>query len=581
MSHRPSRLIRAWAALGALALLIGVVASLASPVVAQDDDNDQPFGAITSQQLIAAELEAGGLDYDTSLIYRAYALFGDPRLPEAYSGAGSLGEDVALFHEVVRAWDTLSPEAQEQLTPFIVRPTDERSVFAPRVRRGIQLEAGGAAQKEGCTNGWTSADSKAHPGAFKVWIACVGDYEGDLERAVAIIDEFWQPAIDVMGPPLPDTGGPDAGGDPALDFYFVEDDPKQPPRADAPSALGDSTLAVAIPAAPFEGNKASGFMVARRARLKSEGVKLDLAHEFFHILQNAHNQQIAFGFRSVPFGRFDILDYVEYWFVEATAVWMESYLYRDKIDPDTVVGEVYGRFINTFEFDEPIYYSPDRSSSEFGHIYAAFIWFYFVEQEAGPETIAQMWRNLQEVEQDDWGGALAALDAAFPFEENFREFAVRNLNLELEPGDPISPSYSDLDPNFPEGIRPPLVVGEGSDRRLEPATDDVPERIVGDTIKSLSAHYYYFVPTDDVARLTLDFRNLKPGEALDVDMIVNIEGKGWERRQLDPSQPITFCRANPDDNVAAFYLVLSNHEMDEATSVTGTFSVRATTDACS
>ncbi|MER3436621.1 MAG: hypothetical protein C4346_02805 [Chloroflexota bacterium] len=580
MTSSRSRAVTAWTVVGMLVLIAGMIAPLSRPAAAQDDE--PTYGALTSQQLIAAELQSGALDYGDSLVYRAYALFGDPRLPEAFAGAGSLGEDVSLFHEILRAWDTLTPEEQNQLTPFIVRPTDERSVFARRVRQGIQLEAGGAAEaaKKGCVNGWASARSQAHPGAFKVWVACIGTYEADLKRAVAIIDEFWQPEIDIMGPPKPDLGGEAAGGDTALDFYFIEDDATQPPRADAPSTLGESTLAVAIPAEPFEGKSSSGFMVARRARLKSDGVKLDLAHEFFHILQNAHNQEIAFGYRSVPYGRFDILDYVEYWFVEATAVWMESYMYRGKINPDTLVSEVYGRFINTFQSHQPIYYSPDRDSADFGHIYAAFIWFYFVEQEAGPETIAQMWRNLEQVEQDDWTGAMAALDAAFPFSEHFREFAVRNLNLKLEPGDPISPSYADLDPAFPEGIRPPLVVGEGSDRRLLPTETGEPDRIVGDTIRSLSAHYYYFVPSGDVAQVTLDFRGMMPGEAMDVDLIVNIEGKGWERRMLDPTQPVTFCRATPENNVKAFYLIVSNHDINEATSVTGTFTVGATAKSC-
>ena len=45
----------------------------------------------TSQDLIAQALARGDIDYPTSLLYRVWALFLAPELPEAYDGVGSRG----------------------------------------------------------------------------------------------------------------------------------------------------------------------------------------------------------------------------------------------------------------------------------------------------------------------------------------------------------------------------------------------------------------------------------------------------------------------------------------------------------
>ena len=74
-------------------------------------------------------------------------------------------------------------------------------------------------------------------------------------------------------------------------------------------------------------------IVARRPNIGEPDLILTMAHEFFHTLQQAHNWEIAFGFKGTPYSAdFDTLTFSEFWFVEATATWVESYLYRDQID---------------------------------------------------------------------------------------------------------------------------------------------------------------------------------------------------------------------------------------------------------
>ena len=42
-----------------------------------------------------------------------------------------------------------------------------------------------------------------------------------VAAAVAVIDRLWGPMTTLMGPPVPDAGGPNEGGDSAIDFYLL------------------------------------------------------------------------------------------------------------------------------------------------------------------------------------------------------------------------------------------------------------------------------------------------------------------------------------------------------------------------
>src|SRR5262245_56253187 len=122
-----------------LVLLTGTTSSLVRAghaVAAQQDP-----AAERSQQLIAEAVESGRLDSDTSLVYRAYALFGDSRLPEQYVGSGAF-EDNSLFVEAKLNWDTLSPSTRDRLTPFLVRPTDSRSIFSAKQTANTPPQSG-------------------------------------------------------------------------------------------------------------------------------------------------------------------------------------------------------------------------------------------------------------------------------------------------------------------------------------------------------------------------------------------------------------------------------------------------------
>jgi hypothetical protein len=98
--------------------------ALAGQDKSASDDTANEF--VSAQSLIADGFASGRIDYPTSLLYRAYALFGDPRLPAEFAGDGAFGEDNALFAETLYSWPTLPKATQDRLAPTTFCRQDPR-----------------------------------------------------------------------------------------------------------------------------------------------------------------------------------------------------------------------------------------------------------------------------------------------------------------------------------------------------------------------------------------------------------------------------------------------------------------------
>ncbi|MEA2674394.1 MAG: hypothetical protein QOI92_1586, partial [Chloroflexota bacterium] len=68
----------------------------------------------TSAGLIEAAVEAGTIDDATGLLYRIYAMFGDPRLPVAYA-TGQAREDIVALMRAGAEVDSLPPAVAAQI----------------------------------------------------------------------------------------------------------------------------------------------------------------------------------------------------------------------------------------------------------------------------------------------------------------------------------------------------------------------------------------------------------------------------------------------------------------------------------
>jgi hypothetical protein len=438
----------------------------------------------------------------------------------------------------------------------------------------------------GCEDGWASLSSAAFPGKIKFWATCTGAYGEDLRQAPRLVESFWGPMTEFMGTePLPDIGTPSAGGDTAIDFYLADQDIGVPQRGSGAPASRSSGYSRAAP--PFVGVSNSGFVVMRREMLGDPQFSDTLAHEFFHLLQQARNVKLTFNWNIRPDDDpdWDKLVFAEQWWTEATAEWAAFHFTRDVPGQDDVrlIGH-YSRFSYFLENAGaiPLHAPQQRGESGWAFMYSTCIWFYFMEQEISPEAIARIWEKLGKLDPGTIDQAMAIIDAQLPFETHFRDFAVRNLNLELEPGDPIDPDYDDLDPRFPVGeVSPPLLVGaEDADAWLPIIGEEEEPLHFAEHLRSLTAHYYRFLPDPRGGMLILDFSRLAPAGDLDIDALLKIDDGAWQRRRLQAGEATTFCLSGPGDDVEELYLVLSNHNRDLFSVVQGEFTAQVLAEPC-
>jgi len=188
-----------------------------------------PPAPTDSGALIAQALAAGRIDYFTSLLYRAYLLAGDGRLPTEFDGDFTVAEDSALFLEVSRLWGTLTPAQQQQLLPYVARPNDPASVYStpPSAASfydglgddGDDLLATGAPDPIQCpafaqtgTADWRY-NATTH---FVVWSCGSGDptidpYLGKRQAVAALAEQVWALEVPSMGAPRDDA---DTAADP-------------------------------------------------------------------------------------------------------------------------------------------------------------------------------------------------------------------------------------------------------------------------------------------------------------------------------------------------------------------------------
>ena len=157
-----------------------------------------------------------------------------------------------------------------------------------------------------------------------------------------------------------------------------------------------------------------------------------IVHEFFHSLQSAHNNRGMIVTSAPGPGA----GWVRHWFVEASAVWAEHHFV-----PAARGTEVYPRF-ETFQSSAESLASTDGSNE-----YDSWAWPFFMEQEGGEEAISGAWLDLEGV--DGFDPVQEALAREVSFTDRFRDFAVRAYNVDLRPGEPIDPMFSDADRRLP------------------------------------------------------------------------------------------------------------------------------------
>jgi len=564
----------------------------------------------TSLERIAAATLDGTLDTATSLLYRAYALVGDPRLPDIYQGSGSDAEDIGLILEIAEILPTVSADMRALLEPFTLRPAATNSWYNQLV---ASLAGGTSAVSQpalralavappllpdSCdsvpANTWISRRSAEHP--VRVWAPCADD-DPDIavdmiERVLKVLDKVWVPmTTGPMGAPKPDRAAneaidaADGVGDEAIDVYLVMPS-SVVKRLEKNYTNVARALGWATPWRPdVTDRQRSGFLSLLWTTVMHPLFHSTVMHELFHVLQFAHNTNMMY-----PYSASGVRDAAgqRWWYVEASANWAEAHFDRTLAPWDAgrqAVRSVYAPWfvgVQGKEGEPGIGFQLTRHSlvslndSTGKRPYEAFIWPYFMEHIGDADVPPGVWTVAATANTP--AGADRAMDFVLPFKENFREFAVRNLNKAFEPGDalPQEKRYVGLDPVFPDGKEPSFtdefVLGAGAIR-------SVPIRVA-----PLAAYYARFKVEDsriqkvifDLDALTSDIR-----AAVDLDALVKIEGKGWKRQDWNGKNEVVFCFDNADEKLEALTLVVSNHRVQPAypASASADTSIKVTASA--
>jgi len=557
-----------------------------NPSVSNDPSaSEQPVtgGSPTSADLITAAVRVGALDKATGLLYRLYAQVFDPRLPEAYRGEAA--EDHVVADAAEAAWPDLTADQQAALLPFLVRPTDAASIFqqAPATASlGNQLALATVDPRCGA-NGFHREDMTV---PVTIWGRCTTDGAGNvsytLDAQVAELKGFmaalWPRMTQLMGTPIGDKfkndpqrgpNEPAEAGDGRIDIYVVLSE-----RTPYLRNLKNVNTAVTRGATPFDHGTASGYIVYDPSKGATAAKrKADIAHEFFHVLQNRYN---AGGTVGCPYPSLatncDETNWDQHWFVEASATWAEHHFVPEARDPG--IYDLYTHFLTS-----PL----SLSDTSAGNAYQSFIWPYFMEQESprGADVIADTWKALER--REGWAAVQEVVDHFMPFDGHFADFAVRVWNEFLEPGNPIDPHFraDPLDPHFPltmpndeEKVKPASRFKDAV--TLNPASNP---STFSEDLPDLWADYHDLQWTADTRKVTLVFSGLAPAGSLGVDALVKVKDRGWERRTLGAGT-IQWCLDQAADAVEQVILVLSNHDRGPNKHVTGTWTATASDQGC-
>jgi len=466
------------------------------------------------------------------MLYRAYALFWDPRLPQEFDGIGSLGED-DFFTEAHRRFADLDVETKIKLAPFLERPTSPQGYGCPVAENGQPV---------------TWQDSGAASPHFKVWACGTGDAATDIDKVVDVLNDVYLVMADpgAMGPALPDAGTADDGGDTRIDVYLLDVVPTRL-RGGVQKPIEGLAAAAISADDPFVRPKSSSYLMIGRPRLGDRaGLRRTVIHEVFHAQQYAHNYAIT----TVHPGATP-------WLFEASAAWAEWQFFRSAAP--LVHGDYFTSGFRTApELPLELPTLAAGSAGQLLHPRWAYLWPFFMQQEAGgdPAAVFDTWKAAASA--TTWNTFHREIDEQLRFVTAFRDFTVRNLNLDLGPA--IGTLYRDFDPEFPTGSSPTLNTDSAI---TQPGT--VVQPIGGpeaDGLPSLSAQYdQVLVGTQSNTRtLTLDFAGIPKG--IDVTVLTRADDGTWSRHDLAPADVLTFDFDAPGGAVSTFYVILSNHDRE-------------------
>ncbi|MCP4652962.1 MAG: hypothetical protein GY858_06220 [Candidatus Omnitrophica bacterium] len=332
-------------------------------------------GPLNSTQLIGKDLNQKKINFETSLVYGAYAIFGSSKLPKQYRSKEEIYDGDRVFGEIMLNWDKLSNQTKEKLAPFYANPSNKNSDFwkiAKKPQADFDLIPSAHAGPQIPNEILPYFD--AANGKIKIWF-----FEKDRTKAKTVlrafdVDKIYEKETSYMGrEPLQDYA--QWGDDSKIDIYLV-----------------DMVARGACVGVIESGNKAKTHIFLNR-KYSGKYLKSYAAHELFHSIQYA----------------FDVTEPV--WWKEMTAAWSETLIY-----PDHDTEHLY---LKNFFKDFFIYYKFTTVNDR--HEYGQWVFPLYLTQQYGQDIIKKTWAAAEPAGKK----MMQALDETLPngLDHNIKEFA--------------------------------------------------------------------------------------------------------------------------------------------------------------
>ncbi len=346
-------------------LSVAMLALLAVPGLAKVERAE-----VTTRAVIDDALEQGDIDFDRAVLLKAYAIYAPDRLPEAYLGGRIDKCGLPLIEEIEEAMESVSSEVADEIRGLRARPVLTHYIDTTHFRIHYTITG------QGAILGWPDTTYR--------------------DAICVAAENSWTQEVDVLGlrEPPDDGGDPDGGGGSSHYDIYVQN---------LSGVYGYCAGSYTVPSTPQTDctsyavidNDYAGFGYPD----PQDPMKVTVAHEFCHALQNAH-------------------DYTEpVWYKECTSVWAEDYVY-DSIND-------YTAYIPYF-YSYP-YRSIDWNDGSGLRMYGSAVWNFFLSENFGPGIIPDIWYQCE-------GGLepMAHIDVVLgasygsSIEEAFADFAVWN-----------------------------------------------------------------------------------------------------------------------------------------------------------
>ncbi|MFH2105559.1 MAG: hypothetical protein ABII72_04995, partial [Parcubacteria group bacterium] len=479
----------------------------------------------TSFDLIDKALEEGKIDKETSLVYGAYAAFGDERLPEEYRSEVIAYEANDIFYEIRNSYDSFSAENKKNIDPFLKRPDDPESYWSQKIAKQTNNNPDlvKTAQAKDRPSGWGYFDTS--DGKFRVWYSTSAGipildpiYSLHITREQAetvqmIINKanIYHRFKDLLKRDTISDG--DLGGNDRIDIYLMTPyDILLRPRNGGCSGV---TI-------PNNSGKTSAHIILYTTSQST------VAHEIFHVFQFAYNYDYK---------------YNKVW-AEATAAWAEDYIFKSHNS------EQY-RLKFFLPYPELSYEqsAPHHKKSGRYFEYGAYIFPYFITQNFGNDKIRQIWEDCEKT------SCLKAVDANVDggLKKQWPEFTLWNYNKEPvkyykdQNGFPdISSAQYELSRNYH------TLAGGGKKEIKTPGIEPLSARLAEINNKLDESRYkkVKFDAISDLGRWADENLSIKA-------IIYPKNGEPYVDKHNWLKSDRTFCLENPKENFERIVLIYS------------------------